>query len=300
MMPTLRDALPLAEPDQIGRMKVAQHPGFGSGCGLAQQIAPHRDEFGAHVAGQLRAAIRQIPFEHQSDLDQERIGVEGGNGVAELRRQRQNFGQGFAVQRRQHVGRGLIALGDRRRRIAFDEARAAEILGDQESGVEVGVMDRGRREAALAQAPGDRDERLDVLGQMHRRAVGFAVIDRRTVGAPRRVHQDDDAVVADQPRIGTGRGVAGHALALCFRIACAVEKLTQRFQPCDLRGGLAVAGDLGGARGRSQRRTMAQRDVDAVGGQAEGARSGHSISATVPSGNGDRPISSSSAASLTR
>ena len=103
------------------------------------------------VVGRLGPAIRQIPFEHQPDLDQQRVGVEGGNGVAELRRQRQNFGQCFAVQRRQHVGRGLITLGDRRGRIAFDKARAAEILGDQESGIEIGVMDRGRREAALAQ-----------------------------------------------------------------------------------------------------------------------------------------------------
>ena len=72
-----------------------------------------------------------------------------------MRRERQDLGQRLAVQRRQHVGRGLIALGDRLRRIAFDNAVAAEILGDQESCIEVGVMDRGRREAALAQAVGD-------------------------------------------------------------------------------------------------------------------------------------------------
>ena len=117
------------------------------------------------------------------------------------------------MQRRQHVGRGLIALRDRPRRIAFDHARAAEILGDQESFIEVGVTDGRRREAALAQAVGDGDERLDVLGEMRRRAVGLAVIDRGSVGASRRVHQDDAVIVAEQPRIGTRRGVAGHALA---------------------------------------------------------------------------------------
>jgi len=37
------------------------------------------------------------------------------------------------MQRRQHVGSGVITFLDRPRRIAFDKARAAEILGDQES-----------------------------------------------------------------------------------------------------------------------------------------------------------------------
>ena len=37
-----------------------------------------------------------------------------------------------------------------------------------------------------------------------------------------------------------------------------------------------------------------------LSGNASGARSGHSISATKPSGNGDKPISSSSVASLMR
>ena len=59
------------------------------------------------------------------------------------------------------------------------------------------MMDRRRREAARAQAVGDGDEGFDVLGEMHRGAVGFAVIDRRAVGPLRRIHQDDDLVVAD-------------------------------------------------------------------------------------------------------
>ena len=62
-----------------------------------------------------------------------------------LRRQRQGFGKRFAMQHGQHIGRGLIALGDRPRRIALDKTFAAEILGDQEAGFEIGVMDRRRR-----------------------------------------------------------------------------------------------------------------------------------------------------------
>jgi hypothetical protein len=133
-------------------MKVAQHPGFAGSSGLAQQIAPHRDEIGAHLLGRLRPAVRQIPFEHQSDLDQKRVGVEGRDRIGELWRKRQGFGQGLPMQSREQVGCGLITFGDRCGWIAFDKTRDAEILADQKSAVEVGVMDGWRREAAGAQA----------------------------------------------------------------------------------------------------------------------------------------------------
>ena len=71
MMPTRAIPGAIGEPDQIGRMKVAHHPGLGRGGGLLQQLAPHRDEFGAQLGGRLGAAIGQIPFEHQPDLDQQ-------------------------------------------------------------------------------------------------------------------------------------------------------------------------------------------------------------------------------------
>jgi len=66
------------------------------------------------------------------------------------------------MQRGEHVGRGLIALGDRGRRIALDDGRVAEILGDQESGLEIGVVNGGRGEATRAQAVGDSNERPDI------------------------------------------------------------------------------------------------------------------------------------------
>ena len=84
------------------------------------------------------------------------------------------------------------------------------------------------------------------------------------VGAPRKVHQDDYAIVADKPRIGTDRRVARHAQPFRLEIAGAVEELAQRLESRDLRGRFAVAGDFGGAGGRSQRRAMAQRDIDTV------------------------------------
>ncbi len=75
------------------------------------------------------------------------------------------------MQRREQVGCGLIALRDGCGRVAFDKTRDAEIFADQESGIEVGMMDGGRREAARAQAVVDRDPGFDILRQMHRRAV---------------------------------------------------------------------------------------------------------------------------------
>ena len=43
------------------------------------------------------------------------------------------------MQRREQVGCGLITLRDGRGWVAFDKTLDAEILGDQESGVEVGA-----------------------------------------------------------------------------------------------------------------------------------------------------------------
>lgn len=110
----------------------------------------------------------------------------------------------------------------------------------------------------------DGDERLYVLGQMHGGAVGFSAVHRRAVGPLRKVHEDDDLVVAQQSRVGAGRGIAGHALARCIHVAGCIEEVAQRLQPRNNGGGLAMTGDVGGACIRAQRRPMRQRDVDAV------------------------------------
>ena len=186
-----RDALAVGKPHQVGRMEIAQHPGGRGRCRLLQQVAPDQEEFGAQVVGQRDAAIRQVPLQHQRDLDQHGLGIEGRDLIGDVRHQRQRLGQALPVQRGQEVRGDLVALRERRRRIAFDHADAAEILGDQESGVDVGVVNCRRREAKGAQAVGDGDEWFDVLGQMHGGAVGFAVMDRRAVGPLRGIHQDD-------------------------------------------------------------------------------------------------------------
>jgi hypothetical protein len=55
------------------------------------------------------------------------------------------------VQREQEVDCGLVALLDRRRWLAADYALVAEVFDDQESLLEIGLIHRGRREAALPQ-----------------------------------------------------------------------------------------------------------------------------------------------------
>jgi hypothetical protein len=47
--------LSLRQPDQVGRVKVAQHPGLRRVCELSEQIVPDQQEVGLHVAGQGHA-----------------------------------------------------------------------------------------------------------------------------------------------------------------------------------------------------------------------------------------------------
>ncbi len=96
------------------------------------------------------------------------------------------------------------------------------------------------------------------------------MIDRRAVRPPRRIHQDDAAVVADEPRIGTRRGIARHVLPSGVGIIGFSEKLPQLPQSDHLRGRAAVAGDFSRAGRGSQRRTVAESDIDAIGRQRTG------------------------------
>ena len=103
-----------------------------------------RHELFARCVRRRGAAIRQIPFEHQSDFDHHRVDVENRNRIGDLRRQWQSIGKRVAMQDGERIGGSLIAFGDRTRRLTLDKNFAAEILGDQEARIEVGVMDGGR------------------------------------------------------------------------------------------------------------------------------------------------------------
>ena len=228
-------------------MEVAQHPGLGIGGVLQQQGAPQLQKFLVVRRRQRGAAVGQIPFRHQADLDQHRFDVEFRDGVVRSARHRQHGGQRLAMQRRQAIGGGLVAFSDRLARHAAEEAGAAEILGDQKAIAQIGVQDRRRGKAALAQAMGDRDKRPDVFGEVHRGAVGAAAIDRWAIGPARRVHQDQRRAVMKQPGIRAGRGIAGDPFARCLHLASPFQERAQRLQPLHLGGGLAITFDLGGA-----------------------------------------------------
>lgn len=53
------------------------------------------------------------------------------------------------MQHRHHIRGDLIMRDHRSRRITLDETDAAQILADEKTGIEIGVMDRRRQEAAL-------------------------------------------------------------------------------------------------------------------------------------------------------
>src|SRR5579872_6380447 len=129
------------------------------------------------------------------------------------------------MQLREQIDPGLVTFGNRAWRVSLDKTFTAEILDDEESRIKIGMTNGGRREGALAQTVGDGNKWLYVFGEMHRGAVGLSIIDGRTIGAARRVHQNDRRVAAKQPCIGTRRGIARHPLSLCLDQTGLLEKL---------------------------------------------------------------------------
>ena len=81
--------------------------------------------------------------------------------VLDMRRHGQHVRQAQLVQCQQHVDGALITLPDRRRWLAADHPLIAEILNNQETLIEIGVIDLRRREAMLPQAICHRHERTD-------------------------------------------------------------------------------------------------------------------------------------------
>ena len=132
-------------------MKVAQHPGRRHRLRVGERLAPQRAELRARRSGQRDAAMRQIPVEQQLGFDQERLEVVRRKAMLDTRRDGKRAGDLLAVERDQHVDRRRIALLDRRRRIARDDALRCRDPPAAEALVEVGGVDFRRREAAVAQ-----------------------------------------------------------------------------------------------------------------------------------------------------
>jgi len=160
-------------------MKVPQYPSlvrsFGSRGRLAQQIAPHHDEFGAQIAGRLGTAIRQIPFEHQSDLDQHGVDVERRHGIGDVRRQRQNFGQGFEYE---EANPELADAVEVVRAHAREKARSvADIAEDRPVlGVDTAVVLDGRIFGKPANATEAERMLEELAGKMHLVVSGLCLL----------------------------------------------------------------------------------------------------------------------------
>src|SRR5262249_56463126 len=75
----------LRQPEQVGRMDVAQDPGGRRIERRPQRLAPERLERGPRLLNDRRAKPRQVPIEEQLSFDQERVEVVGGYLVLDMR-----------------------------------------------------------------------------------------------------------------------------------------------------------------------------------------------------------------------
>ena len=200
----------LGQPDQVGRMIVAQHPGRLARRSPACSASRHSATKSARgLIGHRDAEPRQIPVEQQLDLDQIGVDVVGRQRVHDVRRDRDRVAAAAGcaarpARRPPPCSAPRSAPADRR----TPPARRRGPRGCSRPSVKSACVDLRRREAALAQPVRHRDERHDVLGEMRDRAVGLAVAHRRPVRPARRVHQDGALVAELEPLVGARRGVA--------------------------------------------------------------------------------------------
>src|SRR5260221_765434 len=134
-------------------MKVAQYPGTRGRYDVVQRGAPKAEKILAQRGWRRsNATMRQIPIEHELDLDQEGFEIVGRKFMLDAGCHGQRRGQIRIVQSDENVDRGGIALLDWRRRIARGDAFGAEILDQEKAGLEIGRENFRRAETALAQA----------------------------------------------------------------------------------------------------------------------------------------------------
>ena len=112
-------------------MIVAQHPGRRRFDRRLERLTPQADKLVAHAVGHLRLGSCQVPIEQELRLDQECVDIVMRQVIFDVRRHRQPFRQLSPMQRYQEIDRGFVALRDRRRRFAGNDALVAEILHDQ-------------------------------------------------------------------------------------------------------------------------------------------------------------------------
>ena len=105
------DVLALRQPEQIGRMIVAQHPGRRRLDRRLQALRATAPRKSARVGrSTVDADARQVPVEQQLGLDQERVHVVGRQAIVEVAaRPAAPPAARWRVQRRQEIDRGLVA-----------------------------------------------------------------------------------------------------------------------------------------------------------------------------------------------
>jgi hypothetical protein len=205
------DAAALRQPDEVGRMIVAQHPDACVGVRRRKGLRPGGIERFARIAGNgLALHQRPEPVGQQRHFDRERVVVIVGDAIVRSVRQRHR-GRPVALG---HVGQQID--GGRHRLghvLAVGQhppvEPVAEVLDDEKTLLEIGGVKLGRAQARVSQAGVDGHDRPAVLGQMGDRAVAPAVADRRPVGARRHVHEDGRAAFArDKALVAPDRGIA--------------------------------------------------------------------------------------------
>ena len=151
----------------------------------------------------------------------------------------------------------IVPLGD-----LGPEHPVSEVLEDEETTIEVEGIDRRRRQRALAERGGDRDERRHVLGQMHQGRVRLTVADRGSVGLARRIHQDGAPVRKHEARIRSRRGIALQMLGSRLGVGGLVEERGELPDALEPFRPTSVAGQNDAAHVR--RRRLVHGDVEAI------------------------------------
>ena len=231
------------QPQQIGRMEVAQNPVHPRLDGARQTLAPEAAELIPVVIRDGDSEARQKPIEDELCLDQERVHVIRRNAIVEARRDRQHLGQLLLVQGEQHVDSRLVALLDRDGRIAAYDRLVAEVFNDEQPGSQIGLIHGGRGESVLPQSLRHGNKRYHVIGETRDLAIGLAIAHRRAVETARRVHQNRLFADEREAFVRTGGGVAFDSRAPRPAVAALGNEPPRRRHAIDARRECAKAGD---------------------------------------------------------
>jgi hypothetical protein len=160
--------------------------------------------------------------------------IEGRNGVLAFRRDREDGRQFPGVKPREDARRFAVTLRDGA--VLVDHALVAEILDEEETGLQILAVDLRRRQPKRPQAPIDRHEGVHGLGELRERRIGLAAPHGRADEPRRRDHQDRglaggfrEALVSPHRRIAEDR----HALGL--GPSARIEQRVQGLEPLQTR-----------------------------------------------------------------